>query len=144
MNRESESLVGRYFEDILGRGNVAAAEELLAPGVTFQGLEIIEGVEDFMQYVVELHTAFPDLAFIVEDGVSDGRVAAGRYTMRGRHRGQFLGMPATNNRVEVRGISMFVTTDGRITEIWDSVDSLVLTQQIGAIPSAEGAGRSSG
>ena len=127
----------RYYQDILSRGNIAAANELLALNVTFHGKQIIQGIEDFMQYVVELHTAFPDLSFIVEDEVNNGRTAAGRYTMRGRHRGEFLGMPATNNHVEVRGIDMFHITDGRIQEIWVSLDSLGLMQQLGAILSQE-------
>ena len=134
MSKGKRSLVGRYFEDVLRRGNVAAAEELLAPEFTFQGLRIIEGVEDFMQYVLGLHTAFPDLSFIVEDEVSDGRRAAGRYAMWGRHRGDFLGIPATGNRVEVRGMVMLDVAGGRIAEIWDFVDTLALMRQVGAIP----------
>jgi steroid delta-isomerase-like uncharacterized protein len=90
-----------------------------------------------MQYVVKLHTAFPDLSFIVEDEVNNGKKAAGRYTMRGRHRGEFLGMPATNNHVEVRGIDMFHITDGRIKEIWVFLDSLGFVQQLEAIPLKE-------
>ena len=137
MNRESQSLIQRYFQDILSKGNIAAANELLAPDVTYHGMEIIQGIEDFMQYVVELHTAFPNLSFIVEDEVNNGKKAAGRYTMRGRHRGEFLGMPATNNHVEVRGIDMIHITDGRIQEIWVSLDSLGFMQQLGAILSQE-------
>ena len=133
MNGESRSLIERYFQDILSKGNTAAANELLAPDVTYHGMEIIQGIEDFMQYVVKLHTAFPDLSFIVEDEVNNGKKAAGRYSMRGRHRGEFLGMPATNNHVEVRGIDMFHITDGQIQEIWVSLDSLGLMQQLGAI-----------
>jgi steroid delta-isomerase-like uncharacterized protein len=137
MNEEKQSLIQQYFQDILNRGNVAAASELLARDVTFHGMQIIQGIEDFMQYVLELHTAFPDLTFIVEDEVNDGRKAAARFTLRGRHRGNFLGMTATNNRVEVRGIDMFQIIDGRIKEIWDSIDSLGFVQQIGAMPSQE-------
>lgn len=137
MKEENQSLVQRYYQDILSRGNVASADELLAPDVTYHGMQIIQGIEDFMQYVVELHTAFPGLSFIVEDEVNNGKKAAGRYTMRGRHRGEFLGMPATNNHVEVRGIDMFHITDGRIQEIWVSIDSLGFVQQLEAIPLKE-------
>jgi hypothetical protein len=31
MNEEKQSLIQRYFQDILSRGNTAAASELLAP-----------------------------------------------------------------------------------------------------------------
>jgi steroid delta-isomerase-like uncharacterized protein len=137
MNEESQSLIQRYFQDILSKGNIATANELLAPDVTYHGMEIIQGIENFMQYVVKLHTAFPDLNFIVEDEVNNGKKAAGRFTMRGRHRGEFLGMPATNNHVEVRGMDMFHITDGRIQEIWVSFDSLGFMQQLGAILSQE-------
>ncbi len=138
VNKENQSLIQCYFQDILSRGNVSAASELLAPDVTFHGMRIIQGIEDFMQYVVELHIAFPDLTFIVEDEVSDGQKAAARFTMRGRHRGDFFGKAATNNHVEVRGIDMFYIAEGRIKEIWVCIDSLGFMQQLEAIPSQEG------
>jgi steroid delta-isomerase-like uncharacterized protein len=137
MNEENQSLIQQYFQNILSKGDRISANELLSPDVNYHGLQIIQGIEDFMQYVVELHTAFPDLTFIVEDEVNNGKVAAGRYSMRGRHRGDFLGIPATNNRVEVRGIDMFHIADGRIKEIWVSLDSLGLMHQLEAISSSE-------
>ena len=135
MNGENQSLIRRYFQDILSKSNLAAANELLAPDVTFHALQTVQGIEDFMQYVAGLQTAFPDLNFVVEDEVSDGQKAAGRFTMSGTHKGDFLGISATNNHVEVRGIDFFRIADGRIKEIWVSLDSLNFMQQLGAIPS---------
>ena len=48
-------------------------------------------------------TAFPDLAFTVEDVVAENSQAALFFRLTGTQRGKFLGLPATAKRIEFRG-----------------------------------------
>ena len=136
MSEENESLIHRYFDEILSRNNLAAAGELIAPDVIFHPLEI-HGLENFMQYVSVLHNAFPDLNFVVEDEVNNADKSAVRFTMRGTHKGEFRGISASNNQVEISGIDFFRIADNRIKEIWVSLDTLSFMQQLGAATSPE-------
>ena len=104
--------------------------------VVFHPVEV-RGRNDFLQYIGGLRAAFPDLNFTVEDEVSDGEKAAGRFTMRGTHQGEFMGIQASNNAIEIRGVDFFHISGNRIKEIWVNLDSLTLQQQLGAIPSPE-------
>lgn len=136
MSKENESLIRRYFSEILSQGDFASAGELIDADVVFHPAEI-SGREEFLQYIGGLRAAFPDLNFTVEDEVSDGEKGAGRFTMRGTHQGEFWGIPATGNAIEIRGVDFFHISGNRIKEIWVNLDSLALMQQLGAIPSPE-------
>src|SRR5688500_12232900 len=117
MTKENESLIRRYFNEILSKGNFAAADELIDADVVFHPAEI-SGRDEFLQYIVGLRAAFPDLNFTVEDEVGDGERGAGRFTMRGTHRGEFWGIPATGNAIEIRGVDFLRFENNRIKEIW--------------------------
>jgi predicted ester cyclase len=56
-----------------------------------------------------------------------------RWTARGTHRGPFMGMPPSNNKGQVHGISIDRFADGRIVEHHESFDSLTLFQIMGVV-----------
>lgn len=66
--------------------------------------------------------------------IAEGETVALRYTARGTHEGEFLGLEPTGDRVSVSGMEMYRVEDGKITEIWTSYDALGLFQELGAIP----------
>ena len=48
-----------------------------------------------------LLAAFPDLRMVPQDVIASGDKAVARVRMTGTHKGAFMGMPATGERVEV-------------------------------------------
>jgi predicted ester cyclase len=57
-----------------------------------------------------------------------------RWTLRGTHLGEFMGIPATSKAVTVTGIQVERISGGKITEHWRQSDDLGLMQQLGVIP----------
>ena len=58
------------------------------------------------------------------------------WTARGTHRGEFLGMPATNKSATVSGTSIMRLDKGKIVEQWSDWNLLSLMEQLGlAAPS---------
>ena len=80
--------------------------------------------------------AFPDAQIIIEDQLAEGDMVATRWTARGTHQGELLGVPPSGNRVEVAGMTISRAEGGKIAEEWNNYDALGLMQQIGAIPEA--------
>jgi steroid delta-isomerase-like uncharacterized protein len=79
--------------------------------------------------------AFPDMHMQVEDVIADGGKVAARVRYTGTHRGEFMGMPATDKRVDAQLIDMFaIGDDGLVHEHWGVMDALAMMQQIGAVP----------
>ncbi len=58
-----------------------------------------KGPAGVKQLAAMVHVTFPDLHFTVEDMVAEGDKVVYRYTMRGTHHGDFMGIapPASNS-----------------------------------------------
>lgn len=90
------------------------------------------GAEGFRAFYTELGSAFPDAQLESQSLVADDEQVAIAYTLTGTHRGDFMGVPATGRRVEVRGVQVARFADGMIVERWGSSDELGILQQLGA------------
>ena len=86
---ENESLVRRYVEQILNRGNMAVADELLAADYRrhISPTTAPLSVDVQKQRLAGIRTAFPDWHLTVEDMIADGDRVAFRATIRGTHKG---------------------------------------------------------
>jgi len=49
---------------------------------------------------------------------------ARRFTLRGTHRGAFLGVPASGQTVMLRGIAIDRLSGGQLVESWIQIDDL--------------------
>ena len=111
----------RWFEELWNKRNRAVLNELLDPsaiGNTEGGQ--ISGHDEFVQKLHEpLIGAFPDLRVTLEDIVAEGDKAAVRWTFEATHTGDTLGIPATNRRVKVSGMSWLQCRNGRLVAGWD-------------------------
>jgi predicted ester cyclase len=70
----------------------------------------------------------------IEQQLAEGDCVATRYTLRGNHRAEFMGIPPTGNEVTVAGICISRLRDGMIVEEWEVSDTLGALRQIGALP----------
>ena len=132
---ENIKLVHRFFEELWNQGNLDAADELLASGHAhhFSDEDII-GPEGLKSLVTWLRTAFPDIHTSIDDVVAEGDKVVVRFTSRGTHQREGMGIPPTGKRVVYTGIDIFRIEDGRIVERWGEVDGLSLGQQLGTVP----------
>lgn len=93
-----------------------------------------EGVKQFYDLVF---SAFPDTKVTFEELLAEGDEVACRYTFRATHRGDFLGIPPSGNRVEMNGMTILRFEDGKCVERWQNADMMGLMRQLGAIPAPE-------
>ena len=91
----------------------------------------IEGSRDAFMAATKI---FSDWSHEVLDQFSDGDYVITRVVGRGKHTGEFFGIPVSNNDVEMEGIAIHRIVDGMIVEHWAQVDAMGLMMQIGAVP----------
>jgi steroid delta-isomerase-like uncharacterized protein len=144
MATDNMGLVRRFIEEVWNKGDLAVIDELVSE--KYVGTEPlvgdVRGVSALREQVQTFRTAFPDLRLTIEDiGMSGDRVFM-RWTARGTHRGSLMGIPPSNNRGEIRGISVQRIGGGKIVEQYESYDSLRLLQIIGAVPMMDRLGKS--
>lgn len=134
--RATKAELARRFYEEFHAGNVAVADEIIAPDAVFHMAGGDVDLDESKQTVAAIQAAFTDVEWPVEDTVVEGDKVAVRWTFRGTHVGEFGGIPPSGNRVEVSGISILRIENGRIVEGWIEFDSLSLLQQLGASPGA--------
>jgi predicted ester cyclase len=66
--------------------------------------------------------------------IAEGDKVVTRFTMRGTHQGEFMGIAPTGRRVEMTGIDIIRFSDGKMVEHWGNTDDLGMMQQLGVIP----------
>src|SRR6266852_3817155 len=84
--------------------------------------------------VSRLIAAFPDLRFTIEDIVGENEKLAVSWTISGTHKGEFMGVPATNKKVSVDGITINHIVNAKIMDSYISWDALGMMQQLGVVP----------
>lgn len=123
--QDNKAIARRYFHEILNQGNAAAIDAIIAPDVVFRNPPaVVKGIADFRKLVASLRGAFPDLRFTLEDELVEGSKVASRWVMRGTQGAK---------KMDVSGMDIFLIEDGKIREIWVSMDSLAQAQQLGAV-----------
>ena len=135
---ENKDLVKRFVEEFWNEGNAAAADELMAPDaeIYMPTGEMVD-LEGLKGFAVTFRGAFPDWHSTFEELVAEGDGVAERWTGRGTHRGELMGIPPTGERVEVPGSVFYRIAGGKIVTFRGQLDMLGLMQQIGAVPSPE-------
>lgn len=90
----NKSLARRYTLELWSKGNLAVADEIIAPNYTVHdpGTPGRQGGPEGDKQTVSLYrSVFPDLHFIVEDLVSEGDKVVIRWTARGTQTGPYYG-----------------------------------------------------
>jgi steroid delta-isomerase-like uncharacterized protein len=88
--------------------------------------------ETIKQFIAAYLTAFPDLQITVDDLFAAADKVATRWTMRGTHKGEFLGIAPTEKTAVITGVTIYRLTNEKIAEYWAYWDSPGLVQQLGA------------
>jgi hypothetical protein len=90
VNPANESVVRRFFEELWNAGDLAVADDIVAPHHMHHiGEDVRHGPEGVRQMVSYLRAAFPDLHFVLEDLLSDADRVAVRWTATGTQTGPF-------------------------------------------------------
>jgi steroid delta-isomerase-like uncharacterized protein len=126
----------RWFQEVWNEKRVATIQELLDENFCGQGQDQpgveIRGPKEFGVFFDRLNGAFPDMKVELLDAFGAGDKTALRWSAKMTHKGDHLGMPATNKSVEITGISIARFANGKIIEGWDSWDQLSMLQQLSA------------
>lgn len=129
----------RSAYDRINKGDLSGFVALLADN--FVEHEAVPGIPPTKSGVAEyfklITSAFPDMNMAVEDVIASGDKAVARVTITGTHKGNFMGIAATNKRVSIKLIDiMQFDSAGLVCAHWGVTDMLTLMQQIGAVPAA--------
>ncbi|MEU1413890.1 ester cyclase [Streptomyces sp. NPDC005731] len=128
--------VRRYFDVVAARGELPPLDGLLAENYHDHdpaNEQDTIGMDAMRREIREWRAGF-DFAFTVEDQIAEGDKVCTRWSWKGRHTGEFLGIPPTGREVTMTGTTVFrCGADGKIVEGWWQYDRLGLMAQLGEL-----------
>ena len=135
---QNKAVARRWSEDLWSRGNLAVADEIIAPdyerhdpGDPFAA----KGPEDVKRIVTMLRSMLPDFHIQVETMIAEGDFVVSRYTATATDTVGYMGLPATGKKIRTQAIQIFRFANGKIVESWAARDDLGTLKQLGHLPS---------
>ncbi len=134
MSIEENLSIGRRYVEGFNSGNPDPS--MFADGFVYNNPQgVVMDFQGALQVVQLFNAALPDHNTEVKDEIATENRVVYRWETRGTHNGDFFGIPPTGKQLVSRGITIMKIDDGKIAEIWESIDILGLMQQMGAVPS---------
>lgn len=105
-----------------------------------QSPENIVGLENFKAYYQNFITGFSNVEFTIVDIFGQGDKIVKHWNFKGIHTGDFFGIPATNQSVNIQGVTIAKMKNGKIAQEQDFMDNSIFLQQLGLLSNPENVG----
>ena len=138
---QNKALIRQMVEEVFNKGNFDKVDEYLAPNfVEHEELPpgIPRGREGLKVLTAMMRSAFPDFKATIHDIITEGDKVVIRMTWSGTQKGEFMGIPPTGKSISIGVIDIIRVTGDKGVEHWGVMDSMLMMQQLGAIPAPEG------
>jgi predicted ester cyclase len=136
-SEKHKALYRRFMTEVANRGNLGVADEILSADVVEHETlppGLARNRDGIKQLFTLIRKAFPDLHITVEDLIAEGDRVVARVTLKGTHRGEFMGIAPTGRPVAYEAIDISRIAGGKLVEHWGIPDYLTLLQQLGVEP----------
>ena len=134
---QNKELARRFYEEVGNGQNPAVANELFTADHKYHD-PASPGVPDGPAGIANLfaayYTAYSGAHWDVEEIIATEDTVVTRWIGSGTHTAPLMGIPPTNRKARVSGISVQRVRNGKISETWNNWDALGMLQQIGVVP----------
>ncbi|MGH7908018.1 MAG: ester cyclase [Candidatus Binataceae bacterium] len=127
---ENKAIYRRFVDEILNGRDLAAVPRYTPSDFIDNRHRETSGIEGTQKFLAAVFAAFPDIHFVAEDMIAEEDRVVVRFSIRGTHKGEFLGIAPTGKQVTWSGINIGRFVDGKIAELWGESDQLGLIRQL--------------
>lgn len=131
--------VRRLYEEVYSKGNLKLCDELFANNMKLHDPAATNnksGLASFKEAETTYMRAFPNKKATIDDIIVSENKVIVRWSCQGKQDGEFLGTAPTHRPFKISGISIYLFTGDKISEIWQSWDRLNLFDQLHVTPPA--------
>ena len=126
----NKAICRRHYEEVLTNKRLNVIDEIYADQVAYGEMQSMPR-EQFKMMAAASTTAFPDLKVTIHAQVAEGDYVVTRWSATGTHLGDFMGNAPTEKAVHITAIHMHQVVAGRICHLWEEIDLLGLSKQLG-------------
>jgi len=133
-SRAANKALTRQFFQRISAGDLGAVDELVADGYVEheQVPGLAPGKAGVRQLFETFHSAFDQARVEVDDMIAEGDKVFVLARMTGTQRGEFMGIPATGNSIDVGVCDYFRIEAGSLAEHWGVMDAAGMMHQLTA------------
>ena len=131
---ENKAVALKFFA-ALSRGDLATTADLMAEDHRFH-FPLFDGPTDKTEHAngqAKILAAIPDFHEEVVEQFGEGDMVFSRLRLRGTRTGEFMGVPAAGQKIDIPIFNVMKMRDGRIVEEWDEFDTISFLVQLGVI-----------
>jgi predicted ester cyclase len=135
MSEANKTALQKLYEEFFGKGDLRVADRLIGANYRDHLPTLPSPDRDGLKLLVQgVRAAFPDAHPVIDQMVSEDDRVAVRITTSATHRGEFVGIPPTNKKVEWTETHIYRFAGGKVVEHWGDIDTVGLLTQLGAMP----------
>jgi len=129
----NEAMYRRLIEEGFNQGNLAVADELVAPNAQEHQRGSEDGPEGVKKTITYLRSVFPDFKITIDEVVVSGDKVWARQRGGGTNLGRFAGHPPTGKKAFIDVIDVCRFEGGKMVEHWGVPDQLGMMMALGLI-----------
>jgi steroid delta-isomerase-like uncharacterized protein len=130
---KNKEVVELLYNMVFRGHDFSRLDEIMRDDYIQHNEDVAGGKEGFKQFFEQTFKSIPDFSYTMKKIVADGDIVMMYSTTTGTHTGEWIGNPATGNKLNFDVVDIFRIQDGKIAEHWDVADTLKLFQQLGKI-----------
>src|SRR5205823_5813759 len=133
---QNKAIVRRLLEEPW-KGDLRVVDELIDRnyvGYDPSVPEPLRGPDGFKENISTYRSAYSDARITVDEQIAEGDKVASRWTGRGTHDGDLMGVAPTGKQVTVSGLTLSRLANGKVVEEYTNWDTFGMMQQLGAVP----------
>ena len=135
MTTEESKETVRRFISILSSRDLSQLDEICDENMVYRvnTEAAATDLETHKGLVQKSFDSFPDVEFFIEEIFAEGDKVLMIYKMVGTHKSEYIGIPASNNKIEHTASAVVTLENGSIIEQHDFYDMLAFLMQLGAV-----------
>lgn len=127
------------WDEIINNGNLEQINETnFQKDITLiMSPENVVGIDDVKAFYANYINGFSNIEFTIVDVFGQGNKIVKHWNFKGKHTGDFFGIPATGKSVDLGGTTLVKMKNGKIAREQDFMDNMAFMNQLGLVSSPE-------
>ncbi len=119
------------WDVVINEGRINILDTAYAENAVLHTVPETKGKANCIAYYANYVAGFSNRQFTVKTSFAQGDKLVKYWNFKGKHTGNFFGIPPTNKEVDVIGCTIATIVNGKITEEQDFMDNLEFFRQLG-------------
>jgi len=122
---DSKERVKQFYEVVVSNNLIDQVSDYISPECTIKAGETIIplGVDGMKEHLIDVKKTYPDYTMKIIRQFQDQDYVISEFIMEGTHKGDWLGMKATNKKLSFTGVDIDRVVDGKIVEHGGAVNT---------------------